>query len=335
MSVLHGLAGSLLYLFIGGIFVSYMMGESGTAGGKSKKKPVLIVISVLVVLIAVKLGIEFDNDDIDEELPNCYETLGGIGRYSTLIEIRAAYKEMGRKYHPDKNREAGAETKFLRVKKAYDILMDEKSRDTFHRFGEAALAESTENGHEELVVVGTIVGMYLFWVVATYLATVKPAARVSRTWTCLVGIALLAVEGLLRMHNWNIARWVHAVLPPSTTEHELLNYCHSAFPAVILILRTVSEAFYVDLDAVSTEILLSTSKTLQDMSAALALVAEGVSEGRASKKAQDQILALRTQMDESNTAIATAMGTLKTNNNDPLARYYWYLLMAAYALTYM
>jgi len=287
----------------------------------------------LVVLMAIKIGIEGDTVANEGGEVNCYETLGGISKHSTLIEIRAAYKEMGRKYHPDKNHEPGAEKKFMRVKKVYDILMDEKNRDLYNRFGEAALANAEE--HEELTIIASVVAHYVFWAVATYLSTVRAAARVSRTWVCLLGIALLVGEGLMRLHNWNVPLYAYRVLPVTTTEHELIGYLHSLFPGVILLLRSIAEYYYVDTDAISSEILLSTAKQLQDFSQALARVQAAVPEGQAGQASKDEIMALRGKMDESNAAITAAMETLKTNNNDPLARYYWYILAGGYALTYL
>ena len=43
-----------------------------------------------------------------------YETLG-VARSATEAEIKSAYRKMARKYHPDVNKEAGAEEKFKEI----------------------------------------------------------------------------------------------------------------------------------------------------------------------------------------------------------------------------
>jgi DnaJ-class molecular chaperone len=43
------------------------------------------------------------------------------------------------KYHPDKNKEAGAEAKFKEVAEAYEILSDPKKKEIFDKYGEEGL----------------------------------------------------------------------------------------------------------------------------------------------------------------------------------------------------
>src|SRR5690606_4974306 len=56
-----------------------------------------------------------------------YDTLGvdpGAGE----TEIKAAYRRLARKYHPDVSKEAGAEEKFKAVNEAYEALRDPQKR---------------------------------------------------------------------------------------------------------------------------------------------------------------------------------------------------------------
>ncbi|KAL1552901.1 chaperone protein DnaJ isoform X1 [Salvia divinorum] len=56
-----------------------------------------------------------------------YEVLGVPPSASTK-DIKRAYRKLALKYHPDVNKEAGAQEKFLRIKHAYNTLLNSKSR---------------------------------------------------------------------------------------------------------------------------------------------------------------------------------------------------------------
>ncbi len=65
-----------------------------------------------------------------------YETLG-VTASATQEEIKKAYRRLARKYHPDINKEAGAEDKFKEINAAYEILSDEKKRSQYDQFGDS------------------------------------------------------------------------------------------------------------------------------------------------------------------------------------------------------
>ncbi len=58
---------------------------------------------------------------------NAYDVLG-IEPTATSEEIKAAYKAMVKRYHPDHNESKNAASQFRAVKKAYDILKDEEKK---------------------------------------------------------------------------------------------------------------------------------------------------------------------------------------------------------------
>ncbi|KAJ1298179.1 hypothetical protein BS78_01G434100 [Paspalum vaginatum] len=68
-----------------------------------------------------------------------YATLN-IRRDATLQEVKAAYRTLARKYHPDMNRSPGAEEKFKEISAAYEILSDQDKRSLYDRFGEGGLS---------------------------------------------------------------------------------------------------------------------------------------------------------------------------------------------------
>jgi molecular chaperone DnaJ len=65
-----------------------------------------------------------------------YEILG-VQKNSSDAEIKKAFRTLARKYHPDVNKEPGAEAKFKEINEAYSILSDNQKRAQYDRFGGA------------------------------------------------------------------------------------------------------------------------------------------------------------------------------------------------------
>lgn len=65
-----------------------------------------------------------------------YETLG-VSKSASSDELKKAYRRLARKYHPDINKDPGAEDKFKEINAAYEILSDEKKRAQYDQFGDS------------------------------------------------------------------------------------------------------------------------------------------------------------------------------------------------------
>jgi curved DNA-binding protein len=63
-----------------------------------------------------------------------YDILG-VGRGATADEIQRAYRKLAREYHPDVNKDPGAEERFKDVAEAYDVLSDPDTRRRYDAFG--------------------------------------------------------------------------------------------------------------------------------------------------------------------------------------------------------
>ena len=63
------------------------------------------------------------------EITMKYYRLIGVDRLATLEEIKAAYRALAMKYHPDRNigNEVEAEIKFKEIHAAYEILMERRN----------------------------------------------------------------------------------------------------------------------------------------------------------------------------------------------------------------
>ncbi|XP_077116388.1 dnaJ homolog subfamily C member 16 [Ranitomeya variabilis] len=60
----------------------------------------------------------------------------GVSRTASQADIKKAYKKLAREWHPDKNKNPGAEDKFIQVSKAYEILSNEEKRMNYDRYGD-------------------------------------------------------------------------------------------------------------------------------------------------------------------------------------------------------
>ena len=64
-----------------------------------------------------------------------YYKILGVERTATQAEIRKAYRKLARKYHPDVNKDKGAEAKFKTFTEAYEILDNPEKRKQYDQFG--------------------------------------------------------------------------------------------------------------------------------------------------------------------------------------------------------
>ena len=67
-----------------------------------------------------------------------YEVLG-VPRTATPDELKSAFRRLARQYHPDVNKDPGAEEKFKELNEAYAVLSDEQKRAAYDRFGHAGV----------------------------------------------------------------------------------------------------------------------------------------------------------------------------------------------------
>lgn len=63
-----------------------------------------------------------------------YEVLG-LSKNAGKDEIKKAYRRLSKQYHPDINKEPGADEKFKEIKEAYEVLSDDQKRAHYDQFG--------------------------------------------------------------------------------------------------------------------------------------------------------------------------------------------------------
>ena len=67
-----------------------------------------------------------------------YQLLG-VSRNADADTLKRAYRKLARQYHPDINKDPGAEEKFKEIGRAYEVLADPGTRARYDQFGDAGL----------------------------------------------------------------------------------------------------------------------------------------------------------------------------------------------------
>jgi len=72
-----------------------------------------------------------------------YDVLG-VSRSASASEIKAAYRKLAKKFHPDANRDdpKAAEEKFKQISEAYEVLMDSEKRSRYDRYGHEGVSDA-------------------------------------------------------------------------------------------------------------------------------------------------------------------------------------------------
>ena len=76
---------------------------------------------------------------------NYYDVLG-VSKTADEKEIKSAFRKLAKQYHPDVNKEAGAEEKFKEIGEAYAVLSDPEKRRQYDQFGHEAFTQGAAQG---------------------------------------------------------------------------------------------------------------------------------------------------------------------------------------------
>lgn len=75
-----------------------------------------------------------------------YEILG-IDKSATEAELKSAFRKKAKAFHPDVNKDKGAEAKFKEIGEAYSVLSDPSKRAKYDQYGSAAFENGGQGGY--------------------------------------------------------------------------------------------------------------------------------------------------------------------------------------------
>ncbi|XP_050581000.1 dnaJ homolog subfamily C member 16 [Bombus affinis] len=122
--------------------------RSNNSNRKAIDIELLMRFSFFIVIFIVTTHL-LSTVSASESLGNPYKILG-VHKRATLQEIRKAYKNLVKEWHPDKTNHPGAENKFVEITKAYEILTDPERRRKFDNHGiteESISRQRRDNSH--------------------------------------------------------------------------------------------------------------------------------------------------------------------------------------------
>jgi molecular chaperone DnaJ len=76
-------------------------------------------------------------------MPRDYYEVLGVPRNASKEDLKKAFRQLARQYHPDVSSESDAEERFKEINEAYTVLSDDQKRAAYDRFGHAGV---TGNG---------------------------------------------------------------------------------------------------------------------------------------------------------------------------------------------
>ena len=76
-----------------------------------------------------------------------YYKVLGVPKDASQDDIQKAYRKLARKFHPDVNKDAGAESRFKEISEAKEVLTDTDKRSKYDRYG-SAWSAAQDGGRE-------------------------------------------------------------------------------------------------------------------------------------------------------------------------------------------
>ncbi|VWU48371.1 DnaJ protein, putative [Hepatocystis sp. ex Piliocolobus tephrosceles] len=175
-----------------------------------------------------------------------YYTYLNITPNATKQEIQTAYRQAAKIYHPDKNPDEYANSSFIKLKEAYDILTDDVRRSNYNRFGDYKNGD-VDDSTATLLICLSLVQHTMFFIIGYFLSYPKKL-EFSRQIFFVYNIASFCFELQFRfIEDDTTLDWLPSVgylLP-----YEKIKLLRMLFPLVFFISICSSVFTYTDKNA--------------------------------------------------------------------------------------
>ncbi|CAD2090212.1 DNAJ-like molecular chaperone protein, putative [Plasmodium vinckei brucechwatti] len=165
---------------------------------------------------------------------------------ATKQEIQTAYRQAAKIYHPDKNSDESADSSFIKLKHAYDVLSDDVRRSNYNRFGDYKNGEVDDNTATLLICL-SLVQHSMFFIIG-YFLSYRKKLEFSRQIFLVYNIASFCFELQFRfIEDDTTFDWLPVIgylLP-----YEKIKLLRMIFPIVFFISICISAYAYTDRNA--------------------------------------------------------------------------------------
>ncbi|CXI33275.1 DNAJ-like molecular chaperone protein, putative [Plasmodium berghei] len=165
---------------------------------------------------------------------------------ATKQEIQTAYRQAAKIYHPDKNSDESADSSFIKLKHAYDVLSDDVRRSNYNRFGDYKNGEVDDNTATLLICL-SLVQHAMFFIIG-YFLSYRKQLEFSRQIFLVYNIASFCFELQFRfIEDDTTFDWLPVIgylLP-----YEKIKLLRMIFPIVFFISICISAYVYTDRNA--------------------------------------------------------------------------------------
>ncbi|CDU85142.1 hypothetical protein YYC_02988 [Plasmodium yoelii 17X] len=133
----------IIYMIIIAPLTRWIIGPNRPWNKGKREYGVFIALFILFCVAAYELK---------KPEQNAYEILN-VNTHASTGEIRQSFRQLSRKYHPDKNKEPDAFDKFNKIREAYEILSNDKKKYNYDRFGDFQGSDITSFFYIEIIII--------------------------------------------------------------------------------------------------------------------------------------------------------------------------------------